>query len=292
MKLTNKSLHFLIGLLSLSSVSCGTFKVVSFNVRQSHAGEADPFNSWESRKDACLEMVRVCSPDIIGLQEAWFNGQWTFLRDSLASVYGSVGVGRDDGAEKGETSGFLFRKSIFNLLDSGTFWQSETPDTPSVCFDDMYKCPRTVTWGLLEVKATGRKFIYINTHASVSSYAQEMGLKIIFDWLDGYNARGLPYILTGDLNMSPDNEPLRIVRERMTDSREAAPSGKTDSLNTYNAWGNEKRAAILDYIWISDGISCRRYLTDTSPYGGHDLISDHYPIMATLKFYYHIYEKN
>lgn len=278
-------LNFLLAVILVSvASSCGTLEVMSFNVRQSHAKETDPFNSWNSRKEACLEMLRLREPDIVGLQEAQFKNQWSFFRDSLASVYGSVGVGRDDGAEKGETSGFLYRKSIFNLLDSGTFWQSDTPDTPSVCFDDMYKCPRSATWGLLEVKATGKKFIYINTHTSVNYYAQKMGLKIIFDWLDGYNTQGLPYILSGDLNMSPDNELLGIVRKRMMDSREAAPSRRTDHLNTYNAWGRTGKAAILDYIWISDGISCSGYFTDTVPYGGHELISDHYPIISKLKF--------
>lgn len=270
--------------LLLAATSCSTMKVLSFNVRQSHTREADPANSWNSRKDACLEMLRENNPDLIGLQEAQFKDQFTFFRDSLASCYGCVGVGRDNGLEKGESSGFLYRRSVLDLLDSGTFWQSETPDTPSVCFDDMYKCPRTATWGLLEVKATGRRFIYINTHTSVNFLAQKRGLEIIFDWLDSYNTQGLPVILTGDLNMSPDNEVLDIVRRRMMDCREAAPSGRTDFRNTYNAWGNEKKARILDYIWISDGISCRKYTTDTGAYGGHSLISDHYPVSAVIKF--------
>lgn len=283
MKLAKEIFRTTLLFLLLAATSCGTLKVMSFNVRQSHARESDPENSWDSRKAACLEMLRTNAPDLVGLQEAQFKSQWTFFRDSLAPLYGCVGVGRDDGLEKGETSGFLYRSSVLELIDSGTFWQSETPDTPSVCFDDMYKCPRTATWGLLEVKATGRRFIYINTHTSVNFLAQKRGLEIIFEWLDRYNAQGFPVILTGDLNMSPDNEVLDIVRRRMRDCREAAPSGRTDFRNTYNAWGNEKKATNLDYIWISDGISCRKYSTDTAAYGGHRLVSDHYPIIADLK---------
>ena len=104
---------------------------MSFNVRQSHAREVDPHNSWDNRADACLEMLQTRKPDLVGFQETQFKGQWSFFRDSLAAEYGSVGIGRDNGVDKGETSGFLYRNSVLTLLDSGTFWVSETPDVPS-----------------------------------------------------------------------------------------------------------------------------------------------------------------
>jgi endonuclease/exonuclease/phosphatase family metal-dependent hydrolase len=50
-----------VGCLMLTLASCGTAKlsVMSFNVRQSHAKEVNPNDSWDNRKEACLEMLQT-----------------------------------------------------------------------------------------------------------------------------------------------------------------------------------------------------------------------------------------
>ncbi len=120
MHLLSNIFRIAVGCLMLTVASCGTAKlsVMSFNVRQSHAKEVNPNDSWDKRKEACLEMLQTRKPDLVGFQEAQFKGQWSFFRDSLASEYGSVGIGRDNGVDKGETSGFLYKKSVFTLLDN------------------------------------------------------------------------------------------------------------------------------------------------------------------------------
>lgn len=270
--------------VTMASCSAPRLTVMSFNVRQSHVKESDPFNSWEERKDACAEMISKKMPDIVGFQEAQYRGQWSFFKNKFESDYGAVGVGRDNGGDKGESTGFLYKKVLLELLDSGTFWQSETPERPSVCYKDMYKCPRSVTWGLFRIKNMDVKFLYVNTHTAVDYYSVQQGLRVIFRWLDSYNKENYPVIMSGDFNSTPDNPVFDELRLRFTDSRDAAPAGKTDSIKTYNAWGNEKKAKILDYIWLSPGIRCLGYNTDTTEYGGHKLISDHYPISATIRF--------
>lgn len=279
---TKTNIIFVFILSTLLLASCGsTLSVMSFNVRQSHAGDRGE-KSWDERKDACLEMLKSTKPDLVGVQEAWYIGQLSFFRKNLEQEYGCIGVGRDDGNEKGETTGILYRKSLFELLSSGTFWQSDTPDVPSICFKDQYNCPRPVTWALFRVKKTGRTFYYLNTHMALDTFSQEKGFALIFDWLDSNNKDNIPVILSGDLNMTPVNKVLSPLRERMLDCRVTAP--KTDETNTYNAWGNEKKAAIIDYIWITPNLSCKEYRTDISEYGGRKFISDHYPITATIKF--------
>ena len=102
------------GCLMLTVASCGTAKlsVMSFNVRQSHAKEVNPNDSWDNRREACLEMLQTRKPDLVGLQEAQFKGQWSYLRDTLSAEYGSYGVGRRNGVDKGECMGILYRKDI------------------------------------------------------------------------------------------------------------------------------------------------------------------------------------
>lgn len=284
MKPTVKFVLPLLAVILISATSCSTLSVMSFNVRQSHAREDDSFNKWDNRADACLEMLRHSAPDLVGFQEAYFKGQWSFLSDRLSSTYSGYAVGRDDGKEKGEVTGYLYNKKKLVLLDNGTFWQSETPDLPSKCFRDQYNCPRSVSWALFKIKGTNRKFYYLNTHTAVDPYSQTLGFEVILSWLKDHNTKGYPVVLSGDLNMPPTSKVLDLLRRDMKDARVAAPADKTDNNNTYNAWGNDKKAAIIDYIWISESVKCLGYHTDTNEYGGHKLISDHYPISATLRF--------
>lgn len=254
--------------------------VMSFNVRQSHAKEVNPNDNWINRKEACLEMLRTRKPDLVGFQETQFKGQWSFFRDSLASEYGSVGIGRDNGVDKGETSGFLYKKSVFTLLDSGTFWVSETPDVPSKSFDEKYN--RSLTWGLFKVNKTGKRFFYFNTHLGLTWKSQVEGVKMIVGKMKELNPEGIPLIFSGDLNTDISSKAFDSLKQFMVNSHDVAPV--TDDIPTYNAWGNKNKERIIDFIWITPDIKCLKYHTDTTPYGGHELISDHYPISATLAF--------
>lgn len=266
-------------LMLVFAVSCSPrLTVMSFNVRQSHAREADPHNSWDNRADACLEMLKVRQPDIVGFQEAQFKGQWSFFRDSLSSEYGSVGIGRDNGVDKGESSGFLYKRSVFTLLDSGTFWVSETPDVPSASFDEKYN--RSLTWGLFKVNKTGKRFFYLNTHLGLTWKSQKEGIDMIVGKMQEMNPEGFPLIFSGDLNTDISSKAFDSLKHFMLNSRDIAPV--TDDIPTYNAWGNKNKERIIDFIWITPDIKCLEYRADTTPYGGHEFISDHYPISVKL----------
>ena len=79
-----------------------------------------------SRKELLLEIIRKFDPDLLGTQEV-LAVQADFLAKSLPG-YTLVGVGRDDGKRKGEFSALMFYKATASkLVDSGTFWLSETP---------------------------------------------------------------------------------------------------------------------------------------------------------------------
>ena len=268
-------------LAALALASCGTARltVMSFNIRQSHVKEADPANNWSERKEACLEMLQTRQPDLVGFQETQFKGQWSYLRDTLSGSYGSIGVGRDNGTDKGETSGFLYKRSVLTLLDSGTFWVSETPDVPSTSFDEKYN--RSLTWGLFKVNRTGKKFFYFNTHLGLTWKSQKEGIDLIVRKMREINPDGLPLLFSGDLNTDISSSAFDSLKGIMLNSRDIAPV--TDDIPTYNAWGNKQKERIIDFIWLTPDIKCLEYHTDTSAYGGHELISDHYPISAIIK---------
>ena len=284
--MTTRQNPILLTLLSwtlpvLVLTSCGSprLMVMSFNVRQSHAKEVNESDRWDNRKEACLEMLTTRKPDLVGLQEAQFKGQWSYLRDTLAAEYGSYGIGRDNGLDKGETSGFLYKRSVLTLLDSGTFWVSETPDIPSTSFDEKYK--RSLTWGLFKVNRTGKRFFYFNTHLGLTWLSQKEGIEMIIGKMSEINPDGLPLIFSGDLNTDISSAAFDPLKQLMRNARDVAPL--SDDIPTYNAWGNKDKERIIDFIWITPDIKCREYRTDTTPYGGHELISDHYPIIIIVQ---------
>ena len=123
-----------------------SLKVISYNIRLGTAN--DGTNSWNLRYPASALMINDQKPDIFGLQEA-FDFQKDYL-DEACKGYSCVGVGRDDGKAKGEQMAIFYNTKRIKLRKWGTFWLSETPDTPSKGWDAA--CFRTATWALLKDK--------------------------------------------------------------------------------------------------------------------------------------------
>jgi hypothetical protein len=67
--------------------------------------------------------------DIVGFQEVLHN-QLLDLSALLGPGYGLVGVGRDDGKERGEYAPIFWNKDKFELVRWKTIWLSPTPDQP------------------------------------------------------------------------------------------------------------------------------------------------------------------
>lgn len=255
--------------------------VMSFNVRQSKAKEVDPNNSWTNRKDACLTMLRETMPDVVGFQEVQMGDQWPFFRDSLRASYDGYAIGRRDGKVKGETSGFLYCRTKLTLLEHGTFWLSETPEVPSLSFDEKYY--RSATWGIFKVAKSNRNFLYINTHMGLTYKSQVEGFKVILAKLSEINPNGYPVVITGDFNVPMDHDAFATARQTMNNAIEVAEKKLNADAPTYNAWGNEHKYAVVDHIWLSKNVKCLLYVTDNKPYGGHQLISDHFPVYVEFK---------
>ena len=250
-------------------------KVISYNIRVINSKDGE--NEWKYRAAASDAMIKDYAPDIFGLQEA-MPGHLEYLNKALPK-YASVGVGREDGVSKGEHMSIYYNTKTIRLEKWGTYWLSETPDVPSKGWDAA--CKRTATWALLTVKSTGKQFYYVNTHLDHrGAVAQQKGLDLIVSRIAEMNPEGLPMILTGAFNVETDSPVLAELNTRMLDARKTAE--KTDSRATFNGWGS--RAIVIDFIYYSGFSSCPEYETIVRQYEGVPYISDHYPIMARLKF--------
>ena len=252
-------------------------KVMSYNIRMGAA--KDGTNSWEYRYPATALMLEDQKPDVFGVQEA-FNYQIRFIEDNFMD-YDCVGVGRDDGKQKGEFMSIFWNKKTVKMIRWGTFWLSETPDKPSMGWDAA--CKRTATWALMKDKKTGKQFYFVNTHLDHrGAEAQRKGLELIVERIAQINPKGYPMVLTGDFNVKPDNVALKDLDTKMQSARKIAP--RTDNHPTFNNWGKIKPDMVIDYIYVSGFSACPEYHTVTEKYGTWKYVSDHYPIYAKLIF--------
>lgn len=250
-------------------------KVISFNMRTGGADNGTQ-NAWGARREGIPAMMAKENPTVMGVQEA-LSYQLTFVTENVPG-YEYYGVGRDDGGSTGETMAIFYKTDVVELGEHGTFWLSETPDEVSYGWDAAYR--RTATWAFFTVKATGKKFFYINTHLdNEGSEAREQSMRLICDKLAELNPDGYPSILTADFNSTTDDaifDPLKMV---MHDARTDA--AVTDQFGTYNGWGTT--TSTIDHIFYSD-FTPLEYHTIMDRWNGVQYISDHYPISALLEF--------
>lgn len=256
------------------------FVFVSFNIRQSGFPEYDEENAWPYRKEAVAKMLRELAPDAFGVQEM-LPDQRDFLRQNL-SDYAMVGVGRDDGDQKGENMAVFYNKKKFKLLQEKTFWLSATPDSVSFGWDAA--CRRTVTKAVLQDKKTKAIIHYYNTHLDhMGTVARRESIKLLCRLMEHDVQQGTPVLLGGDMNSStadtiftPLSRELGMYPARdLTEQTDKEPS--FNGFGTVNnAFANNASANIIDQFFVKNIFPIQfRTIVD---YYGVPYISDHYPI--------------
>jgi endonuclease/exonuclease/phosphatase family metal-dependent hydrolase len=256
-------------------------RAMTYNIRLDLA--SDGANAWPHRKDMVAAVIRHETPDLLGMQEVLL-GQMRDLEQALPE-YQMVGAARDDGREKGEFSPLAFRRERFELIDSGTFWLSETPMVPSKGWDAAY--PRIATWALLRDRRTRRPIRVVNTHFDhVGLVARHQSAAQLLRWLNEGPSARLPTVLMGDFNSAPDGSAYRLLAATPTsglrDSRIASRTAPFGPPGTFNAFKIDSDAAApIDHIFVAAQFAVDSYSVVTQHWGGR-LPSDHYPVVVDL----------
>lgn len=296
-------------------------KVGSFNIRLSGVnGSADRGtpNAWKERKESVVGLIKELDMDVFGLQEVCPD-QARFLRENLHG-YEFVGEHRNADRTSGEASPVCYRKSRFEELAKGTFWLSETPDTPGLKGWGA-ACPRVCSYLVLRDRSTGKSFCFANTHTDhISALAREKGMLLVIERMKKFGA-GVPIVFTGDHNCRETEAPARAVSKILNDALYVSENPPKGSWRTFSGWkwcdrelqipealkapealrnakkGSpdavkdstgvhpyEKYGARIDYIYVSDGIRVLDFETVNSPRHGEKLYpSDHFPVVATIE---------
>jgi len=268
---------FLILTANIFILNAQTIKVITFNLRYDNVSDGE--NAWSYRKDKVASLFQFYDADIFGIQEG-LSSQMKYLDSSLVA-YHHVGIGRDDGKTKGEYSAVFYKKAIFEVLQTSTFWLSETPDTVSRGWDAV--CNRICTYALLKNKKTHQKLWVFNTHLDhIGEKAQENSARLIIQKINNLNTENYPVILMGDFNMTPDKEPIQYISQIMMDSKLMSKKTEIANEGTFNAFEFCKPlSSRIDYIFVSGFNICKyRVLTDSYQC---KYLSDHLPVFIEIK---------
>jgi len=246
-------------------------RVVTFNIRNGRAW--DGLESWPFRRRATAATVARLDADLIALQEVYGFQQRYLLRRlhrlCPSHRYASAGVGRNDGGRRGERCSVLFQPP-FALEREQTRWFSDTPDRPGSRSWESGQ-PRIVTLARFRHAASGRRFGVANLHLEgASSHSRERSAEALLEWLEP----GLPWIVAGDLNATPDEPAVRKLlagglRDALLEAGpEPGPTERSDG----------KR---IDYLLVSEewqvrAAAVRREAPDRRR------PSDHWPVVADL----------
>lgn len=257
---------------------------MTYNIRLDT--KADGQNAWEYRKHFLIGQIATMRPELLGLQEVVLN-QKLDLEAALPG-YSFVGVGRDDGREGGEFSPLAIDKAKFRITESGTFWLSPTPDTPSLGWDAGYK--RVVTWARLKPGDGGARLLVINTHWDHQGLvARRESGKLILDWIERNRRKREGIVLLGDFNADESEDSVAQLiassadQIALRDTRRVSSSGSTGGTISFNAFDPmPKSGKLIDHIFVSEGIAVKAHGVIAQHENGR-VASDHFPVVAVLK---------
>jgi endonuclease/exonuclease/phosphatase family metal-dependent hydrolase len=149
-----KQVFFLLSIVIATTLNAQDLHVMTFNIR--YDTPADSLNAWPHRRDNAATQVLFHDIQLLGVQEA-LHGQ---LEDLAARLprFRYLGVGRDDGKQKGEYSAIFYDTTRLQPLQSATFWLSLTPEVPGSKSWDA-AITRIVTWLSLKTVVMGEYFM-------------------------------------------------------------------------------------------------------------------------------------
>ncbi len=248
----------------------GQVRVMYHNVLV-YTPDTYPFGS---RTTLALQIYREYMPDVLGLQEAsgaWRNASAPLLKGLSELGYQEVKFS----ISNGNGNPIFYRSDVLTLKASGY----ESPSAGD----------KGTTWCVFEVKATGERFAFTNSHFAANSNANDDPKKgdeyrttnaqklvtIVGNIRNQYG--NIPVISGGDFNSNPETEAYKTMIEgNMTSVRDlAAYVSQYSARNGYPTFDRVKNDYVLgtfkaptasgaiDHILLSGAVSAvsvRRYV--------------------------------
>ncbi len=290
-----------------------THRLATYNIRYTpnpKSAKDTGAREWKNRATLCFDIIKRYDFDVIGFQELSGDG----------SSYRNPGTGRSqlqdikhtlkdykilawdrDGNKRLEYVGLAFKRKRYDLLDSGSFFISSTPEKYSHGWDTkVVKYPRNVGWAKLKDKKTGDIFIYASTHTNNGwSLDGPYGSQIIVKKINEI-AGELPVMIVGDFNtkrLPSDQMGMKAYLAAFHDAAISVPAEKNVCLPkskpninwTFNWFHPAEEKTVnsqeLDYqFYRGMNIMERHIVTDDYEFDGARYpSSDHFPVFVVAE---------
>ncbi|ODV62873.1 endonuclease/exonuclease/phosphatase family protein, partial [Ascoidea rubescens DSM 1968] len=266
------------------------FRLYTHNIRYDNKNLWEGERPWSERKYLIASSIKFNAKKntLVCLQEVLYN-QLVDLKQLLGDEWNYFGVGRKDGKFSGEFNPIFYQKKDWKILNSKTFWLSQTPEIPSKGWDAALE--RIVEWLHLQNIPSNKKINIFNTHLDHQGViARRESVKLILQRCKNLNNN--PSFFTGDFNTEPADEPYQIASKQLLDTNKAV----NDKLNryahadesTYTGFdgGIVERAKVIDYIWAtkdSKNIFIKSFAVLHSKFNFY--MSDHRPVSSDIILY-------
>ncbi len=260
--------------------------VMSYNVQCALCNVDRP---WPGRLAEFTHVIAHHMPDIIAAQELIIPLDAEHFRLALPRPAGVAEPVYESLCRVNCDSTIYYRKDRLRSVASGAVWLSSWPY-------------RYAAWAVFEELAGGARFLLVNAHFDNHQPNQSRSAKILKGALADWLQAGLPMIVAGDFNSSPNGR--AFVHEGHVASAEAYAILDEFLVNTFD---RAERCAIytnhpepasnplnfesaIDHIFVSPGpwrvadwgIDYWWTISDHSPRAFYP--SDHWPVIARLSY--------
>ncbi|MFV0505387.1 MAG: hypothetical protein ACK5L5_01550 [Bacteroidales bacterium] len=275
----------------------GMLNVASFNILWDKYPKG--YKQWELRKVEGINIMERHNPDLIGGQEFFLN-QAEDMASALGFAY--VAYGSNDGkseaespADKQTLNPIFYNPERLEVLDRGVFWYSDKTDTPNRGYSTGSKIDnynRFCVWAKFTKKDGSNKTFYVfNTHWSTDELVKKRTAVLMNKMMKEIAGEESIILAIGDFNsdeVRDDSYEIFLEQEtglEFTDVQKTCKKheGPNCSDSGLIVDSGKEFTVIVDHIFTHNVKKCIRYKV-IADYKGKYYPSDHFPVMAVLKF--------
>lgn len=231
-------------------------KVTSYNILH-----CEDFIKEKIDFDAFAEVIRKMNPDVIGLNEVHGEGEWDEYEEQAEILGKKLGYNYYFAKATELDGSNPFGNAVLSRLPVKEFTTIPIPDPEPHGYDGYYET-RCV---LKMVTATDPEVTFLITHFGLNPDEEENAVKVILE-----NIPDSRCVFMGDLNVKPDNNILKPIRVKFTDTA-------GDGAMTPFTFPSDKPNRKIDYIFVSNDIAVNSFKAEDI------ILSDHRPVSAEIE---------
>lgn len=258
-----------------------SFRVAAYNIRYAAEADEKTGNGWDLRKGPLARLVTQHDFDIVGTQE----GNSRQLED-LKKLLPAFDIVSHPYGGKGDlhNAAIFYKKELFELIDSGVFWLSETPEVPSIGWDATDR--RVCNWAKFKDKRSGKKFYFFNAHFYWRKHIAKQESGPLMARKIKEIAGDTPVIVTGDFNSRPETPQIAAIKKIVNDAYDVTMTAKQGAEGTGFPGGvfQGDPGGRIDYIFVSPKIRVLDYKVLSDRYNDDRYPSDHLPVTSLIEF--------